>query len=132
MVLIAAATFNTLCAVLACSLISLFACVTISYFPQALKRFGPLVLSFGAGAMLGDVFFHILPHSLEGSNESTIYNCGGMILAGVVTSYLIESVIEIIQSYGESRLESNTTTSLWLHIKPIAATNLLCDLVHNG
>lgn len=63
------------------------------------KVFMNRALSFAAGALLGDVFLHILPESLNVAGEDvkdyhkhTVYN-GVLILIGIITFFMLEKIL---------------------------------------
>ncbi|MGV8139074.1 MAG: ZIP family metal transporter [Mangrovibacterium sp.] len=59
--------------------------------PGRLKKITAWLVSFAAGALLGDAFFHLLPESLEAGGEHHLQ--GGMILAGLFFFFLLEKLI---------------------------------------
>ena len=57
--------FYTLLSIIAVSLVSLIGIFTISINTNKLKKVLVLLVSFSAGAMIGDAFIHLLPETVE-------------------------------------------------------------------
>ena len=76
-----------LISVLICSLISLIGIFTLGIKNERLKKVLILFVSFSAGALLGDVFFHILPEVNFSLNFSLF------LLSGIVLFFLLEKII---------------------------------------
>ncbi|MFH0890040.1 MAG: ZIP family metal transporter [Candidatus Aenigmatarchaeota archaeon] len=105
-----------LASVIAVSLISL---VGILAIPAKSKNLLYLV-SFSAGALMGDSFIHLLPETIDmGFTANTpLY-----ILAGIVTMFIVEKIIHWHHSHG--------FTAPSPHLKPFVFMNLIGDGVHN-
>lgn len=79
----------TLGAVGIVSLISLVGVFTLSVRPEKLRKFLLFLVSFAAGTLLGDAFFHLIPESLsEESTAAPFY-----ILLGLVIFFVLEKFI---------------------------------------
>ena len=105
--------------VLIVSLISLVGVLSLSVKSKSLKKFLIYAVSFSAGALFGDAFFHLLPEAVEESGFSismSIY-----ILAGILVLFVIEKFIH----WRHCHSESND------HIHPFVFTNLFGDGLHN-
>lgn len=102
------------------SLVSLLGIVSLRVKKEFLEKITFILVSFAVGALLGDVFIHLLPETFEelgvGSGASLL------VLAGILLFFLLEKVIR------------------WHHCrnfdchdrpKPVAYMNLLGDGAHN-
>lgn len=80
----------TLVSVTVVSLISLIGIFTLGIQQDRLKRILFYLVSFSAGALLGDVFIHILPEIMEGESalRNSIY-----VLVGIVIFFVLERFI---------------------------------------
>ena len=77
--------------VLVVSLLSLVGVFAFAVRIDRLKKFLLYAVSFSAGALLGDVFIHILP---EVSNEFGFgIDTSVFILVGIVTMFVVEKII---------------------------------------
>ena len=88
----------TLISVLAVSGISFVGALTLSIHPEKLKSWLLYLVSFAAGALLGDVFLHILPEMAEtglGVRE------GAYILFGIIIFFALERVVWWHHSHSE-------------------------------
>ena len=78
--------------VLIVSLISFSGALTLAIKKEKLKDLLIYFVSFSAGALLGDVFIHLLPEVVEEYNHSIslifIY-----VLVGILTSFILEKII---------------------------------------
>lgn len=92
----------TLLAVLVVSLVSLVGIVTLSLNHKRLKNILFYLVSFSAGALLGDVFIHILP---EISNTGFSYKEGLYFLIGILVFFVLERFIHLQHSHGEDHDE---------------------------
>lgn len=80
----------TLISVTVVSLISLIGVFTLGIQQDRLKRILFYLVSFSAGALLGDVFIHILPEIMGG--EAALQN-GVYVLSGIVIFFVLERFI---------------------------------------
>lgn len=86
----------TLISVIAVSLISLIGIFTLGIRQGRLQRILFYLVSFSAGALLGDVFIHILPEIMAG--EGALRN-GVYVLAGIMIFFVLERVLLWHQSH---------------------------------
>jgi len=110
----------TLISVFIVSLISLMGALIIVMKQKSLKRILLFMVSFAAGAMLGDVFIHMLPELIgEGHFTfiSSIY-----ILLGILIFFVLEKIIHWRHCH---------LTATKDHTHPLAFMNLVGDAVHN-
>lgn len=198
----------SLLSVLFCSFVTYGCSYILAHAPNWTDRHLPLLLAFGSGALLGDVFLHIIPHlvtSIAESPDDTVIRhhhhhhshhhhsklevaaiaAGLCFLGGILFAHLAEATCRILQFVSAScvidkppgdprsqhdsdqsstvlskgidakslkqRLKSDSTSESchldkdniygmpwWrssslvkLFRKPVALTNLLCDLLHN-
>ena len=110
----------TLLAVAVLSAISLVGAVTLVLSARTLQRGLVVLISFAAGALLGDAFLHLLPEVAESSNGFDV-GASFSLLGGVIAFFVLEKVLH------------------WHHahvpheevIHPVAVTNLVGDALHN-
>jgi len=107
--------------VLIVSAISLVGIVALSLKAEKLKNILFLLVSFAAGALLGDVFIHLLPEAIEEAGEFTLA-LSLSVLAGIAFMFLIEKLIHWRHCHVVP--EEN-------HVHPFATMNLIGDAVHN-
>lgn len=112
--------FYSLVSVFVVSLISLSGVIALSLSLDRLKKILIFLVSFSAGAMLGDVFFHILPELAEGRG------LGGLtpflFIGGIILFFILEKYIHWTHCH-EPLSEK--------HPHHLAAMNLLGDGLHN-
>ncbi|MBS3151175.1 ZIP family metal transporter [Candidatus Woesearchaeota archaeon] len=110
----------TFISVLIVSLISLVGVLTLSLKSATLKKCLIYLVSFSAGALLGDVFIHLLPKIVEKSGFGlgiSVY-----ILSGILFSFIVEKIINWRHCHHPTSKE---------HPHPFAIMNLIGDLLHN-
>ncbi len=86
----------TLASVTVVSLISLIGVFTLSIKQERLQRILFYLISFSAGALLGDVFLHILPEIMQG--DTAVRN-GAYVLLGIMVFFLLEHLLLWHQSH---------------------------------
>jgi len=101
------------------SLIALVGIATLSVKVDKLKKFLIYMVSFSAGALMGDAFIHLLPELAE---EGLTLNYSITILAGVLIFFSLEKVVHWRHCH------MPITKS---HIHPFAYMNLIGDSLHN-
>ena len=109
-----------LVAVAGISAISLVGALTLVLNARTLQRSLIVLISFAAGALLGDAFLHLLPEISESAHGFDI-TASMTLLGGVVGFFILEKVLH------------------WHHahvpreevMHPIAVTNLVGDALHN-
>ena len=101
------------------SLVSFVGVLTLTIRQETLKKILLYLVAFSAGALLGDVFLHMLPEIMEaGFNAGlSIY-----ILSGIIVSFVIEKIIH----WRHCHIPRSK-----LHPHPFAYMNLFGDAVHN-
>ncbi|MBL4693791.1 ZIP family metal transporter [Candidatus Gracilibacteria bacterium] len=102
------------------SLVSFVGVLTLSIKSKSLESVLIYMISFSAGALFGDAFFHLLPEVVEqvGFSQAVSF----YILAGIMFSLIVEKVIHWRHCHHP------TTDS---HQHPFALMNLVGDAVHN-
>lgn len=110
----------SLASVLLVSLISLIGVFSFALKEETLRGFLLYFISFSAGALFGDVFFHLLPEIVKESGFSTVTSIS--LLSGIVLSLLIEKVIH----WRHCHMPINKQ-----HIHRFALMNLFGDFIHN-
>ncbi len=102
------------------SLISLIGVLTLFLTKDFLRKLILLLVSFSAGALLGDVFFHLLPKLVEGGGLTvwiSFYILSGILLFFVLEKFIIWHHCHNIQNGAECH--------------PFVYTNLIGDALHN-
>lgn len=99
----------TLVSVVAVSLISLIGVFTLGVRQERLQRILFYLISFSAGALLGDVFIHILPEIMAG--DTALQN-GGYVLAGIMLFFVLERVLLWHHSHSSHKEEIHSMVYL--------------------
>lgn len=102
------------------SLVSLIGIFSLMFKKDSLKNFLVYFVAFSAGALFGDVFFHLLPEVIEESGFSLTISW--LILFGILFSFFLEKII----CWRHCHLPLTKT-----HIHSFAYMNLLGDFIHN-
>jgi zinc and cadmium transporter len=109
----------SLISVLIISAISLIGIILFALKSKKLEKFLILMIAFSAGALLGDVFIHIIP---EISEQSFGLEAGFYILSGIILAFIVEKIIHWRHCHHP------TTGS---HPHHLSKMNLFGDGVHN-
>ena len=112
--------FYTLASVLAVSLISFIGVFTLSINTKRLHKILIYLVSFAAGALLGDAFLHLIPELIE-ENSFTL-STSFWILGGIVLFFIIEKIVRWQHCHLPQTKE---------HKHPFAIINLVGDGFHN-
>lgn len=110
----------TLIAVVFVSLLSLLGAVVMIIKQRFIKKILILMVSFAAGAMLGDVFLHMIPE-LAHEGKLNLYS-SMIILLGILIFFVLEKIIHWRHCH---------LTACKDHTHPLAFMNLVGDAVHN-
>lgn len=108
--------------VLAVSCVSMVGVLTLSFTLEKIRNALFLLVSFAAGALLGDAFLHLLPEVIEGAGGLEITH-SLYILGGIALFFVVEKIIHWRHCHEPADEKS--------HIHPFAITNLVGDAVHN-
>lgn len=101
------------------SLISLIGILTLSVRVDKLKKFLIYMVSFSAGALLGDAFIHLLPELVK---EKLTLSYSITILIGVLIFFSLEKIVH--WRHCHMPITKN-------HVHPFAYMNLIGDSLHN-
>jgi zinc and cadmium transporter len=101
------------------SLIAIIGIVTLSIKADKLKKVLIYMVSFSAGALLGDAFIHLLPELAE---KGLTLNYSITILSGVLLFFTLEKVVH----WRHCHMPITKT-----HVHPFAYMNLFGDALHN-
>jgi zinc and cadmium transporter len=101
------------------SLVSLIGIVALSFKEIQLRKILLYLVSFSAGAMLGDAFIHLIPEAAE---EGFTLFLSFSILFGIVLSFALEKVVHWRHCHAPTGKD---------HPHPFAIMNLFGDFVHN-
>ena len=102
------------------SLLSFIGILGIGIKADKMKKIIIPLVSFAAGALLGDVFIHLLPEISEDTGFTTQVSLN--ILLGIVISFIMEKVIA--WRHCHTPLDKN-------HVHRFAYMNLIGDALHN-
>lgn len=108
-----------LASVLVVSLISFIGVFTFSLRDSALRKILLYMVSFSAGGLLGDVFFHLLP---EAAGKGFTIEISFFVLLGIIVSFAVEKFVQWRHCHVATSEE---------HPHPLAYMNLVGDSVHN-
>lgn len=115
----------SLISVFAVSLISLVGVLALVWNRDFLRKILLFLVSFAAGALLGDAFLHLLPEVIKDfDSDSRIFF---FILFGILTFFILEKIIHWRHCH-ECYPEENPSH---IHARPFAYTNLIGDGLHN-
>ena len=109
-----------LISVIIVSIVALIGIVTLWFRLSLFKKIVLWMVSFSAGALLGDVFFHLLPEIVEESWWTLFLSLWilGWILFGLITEKVIR------RNHCHMPITKH-------HTHPVAFMNLIWDMVHN-
>ena len=102
------------------SVISLGGAVIMVINEKIIKKILIFMISFAAGAMLGDVFLHMLPELSEEGNFDS--NSSIFILVGIIIFFVLEKIIHWHHCHLAAAKD---------HHHPLAFMNLVGDAIHN-
>ncbi len=114
------AALYSLTSVVIVSLISFVGVLTLSLRKQKLKDFLLYLVSFSAGALLGDIFIHILPEIAEEKGFDLWVSL--YILLGFTLTFVIEKIIHWHHAQDSNKHK---------HLHPVTFLVLFGDAVHN-
>jgi len=112
----------TIISVVGVSLISLVSLILISRSSEFIRRYLRFLVSFAAGALLGDVFIHLLPEMAE--EGILTFSASLWILGTIVAFFVLESFLHWHHHHGEG-IEGEHAPH------PFVWTNLIGDGFHN-
>ena len=112
--------FYTILSVFIVSIISFVGVLTLSIKTEKLKKFLIFLVSFSAGALLGDAFIHLLPEVIEESGFTLLVS--GFVLSGIFFSFFVEKIIHW------NHCHMPITKG---HVHTFSIMNLVGDGVHN-
>ncbi|OGD31442.1 hypothetical protein A3C91_04070 [Candidatus Azambacteria bacterium RIFCSPHIGHO2_02_FULL_52_12] len=120
--------FYTLFSVAVVSAISLVGAVTLYFRVDFLRKILLFLVSFSAGALLGDVFLHLLPEAMEGA--PSVLGVSVLVLAGITLFFVLEKFIHWFHrhEYTHWFLPPHEDEK---KVHPMALTNLIGDGLHN-
>lgn len=113
--------FYALASVVVVSLISLIGIVTLSINIDKLRKILIYLISFSAGALIGDAFIHLLPQVVEANGGFPIAISLYVIL-GITVPFIVEKFIHWRHCHMPITTE---------HKHPFAWINLFGDSIHN-
>jgi len=102
------------------SLISLIGVFSLPFSDKKLKNILIYFISFSAGALLGDVFIHLMPEIIDRSSYSL--TIAVYILSGIAASFLLEKIV----CWRHCHMPITKT-----HVHRLAYMNLFGDFIHN-
>ena len=114
-------TFYAFASVALISLISFVGAVTLVLNRGLLQKGLFVLVSLAVGALLGDVFVHILPESYEAIGDPTLVSLG--IIAGIIVFFILEKALHWHHHHSSAHAEE------FPH--PVGRMLLVSDGVHN-
>lgn len=114
----------TLGSVIIVSLISFIGVVTLSMSKSLLHKALIIMVSFSAGAMLGNVFIHLLPEHIEKFGMGT--KTALLIILGMLIFFILEKFINWHHCHAPHHEHAEKH-----HIAVFGITNLVGDAMHN-
>jgi zinc and cadmium transporter len=112
-------------------LVSLISLIGLFTFGTKVSKYAKFFVSIATGAILGDVFYHIFPEVLE-TPEVNIQLIFSLVLAGIMTMFLIESIFRHIHCHEVLDEHDHHHDDEHKHIKnPIGSMNLIGNSLHN-
>jgi zinc and cadmium transporter len=102
------------------SLISLIGVFTLSLKEEKIKKYVSLFISLAIGALLGDVFIHLIPEALSGTEHG--HEIGLLIIIGIFIFFILEKYLH--WHHHEDDTNEN-------HIHPVGKLVLISDGLHN-
>jgi zinc and cadmium transporter len=111
---------QSLVAVLIVTSVSLLGSLWLVIRPDLLQRTLLLLVSFAAGALLGDAFLHLIPESAEGPGGLEV-SASVWLLGGILSFLVLEKVLH----WHHAHLPHEEV------IHPVAVSNLVGDALHN-
>ncbi|MFN4181247.1 MAG: ZIP family metal transporter [Candidatus Paceibacteria bacterium] len=105
---------------IAVSLVSLAGLFSLSSKEGFIKKYIYIFVSLAAGALLGDVFIHLLPESFESIENGTLI--GILVLGGFFVFFLVEKFLHWHHHENDAHAA---------HVHPVGKLVLFSDSVHN-
>jgi zinc and cadmium transporter len=114
--------------ILASTLVSLISFVGLFAFSSRITKYAKYFVAIATGAMLGDVFFHILPEVFETKNIEPL-SIFTPVLFGIIVMFLFETIFRHIHCHeqlvhdhiGHDHMQNN----------PLGTMNLIGNSLHN-
>jgi zinc and cadmium transporter len=116
--------------VLLASILSLIGVITLFVRSSALQRWLIYIVSFGAGALFGDAFLHLLPEAVEELGEFTLA-ISVPVLLGIILSFIIEKFVHWHHCHHLNHAGHKHHLDHKQKGNTLAAMNLFGDAVHN-
>ncbi|MBU0982174.1 ZIP family metal transporter [Patescibacteria group bacterium] len=110
----------SLLSVLVVSFISFTGALILVFKNKKVHKFLLFMVSFAAGAMLGDVFVHMLPELVEEGHMTFFASVN--VLIGILVFFVLEKIVH----WRHCHLAASED-----HIHPLAFMNLVGDATHN-
>lgn len=114
-----------LASVIAVSLMSFIGLLVLALRVRIVKRAVLVLVALSAGALFGDVFFHLLPEIFESDSPTTLSSV--LILAGIIIFLVLEKFLR----WGHSHEVDVCPEPEHHEIKPFGRINLTADALHN-
>jgi zinc and cadmium transporter len=117
---------NTTTAIAASIIVSLISFIGLFAFSSRIIKFAKYFVAVATGAMLGDVFFHILPEIFENKELETL-PIFGTVLLGIIIMFLFETIFRHIHCHQKSETDHINHK----HQNPLGIMNLIGNSLHN-
>ena len=122
--LLSSPLFLTLASVFLVSFVSLSGVMLFALQEKIIRKSLLVLVGFSAGALLGDVFIHMLPEMVEEAQEHP-FSPFLLVLAGMLLSFVIEKVIHWRHCHCSALPLASA------HMHPVGVMNLVGDGIHN-
>ena len=113
-------------AVLIVSLASLVGVATVILSEKRLNRLLLILVSLSVGALLGDVFLHILPELFESARDDTV-KIASLVFAGIIIFFVLEKFLRWRHSHGIDKDDCPEPHNL----RHVGQLNLISEALHN-
>lgn len=114
--------FWILGSVILVSLLSFVGVLTLSFGKKRIQHILLYLVSFSAGALLGDAFLHLLPEAFGAGPENIFIPIS--VLAGIIVFFVLEKIVHWHHRHDMEDSEHG-------HTKTLGITNLVGDGIHN-
>jgi zinc and cadmium transporter len=118
--------------VLGISVLSFAGGLVLALGPTRVRKVLPWLVALSAGALLGNVFLHLLPEAV-GHMGGFSTALGGWVLGGLLLFFVIESALHWHHHGEDVELHAHAASHAHAHghVHTVAWMNLLGDLLHN-
>lgn len=110
----------TILSILSVSIVSFVGVFFFAFHKNTIDKYLLYLVSFAAGAIMGDAFLHMIPEMIE--DTAFFETAAQLILLGIILSFIIEKIIHWHHCHIMPTEE---------HFHPVGVMSLIGDAVHN-